>query len=177
MLSSLDDPDTTYQALDAGAVDFVSKPKGVASSITELSDALVRTITTAYQIDPGRLRRVYAEKPAPVHADRDSAPPQGCPRPARVVSGSLERVVVVASSTGGPPALERVFEGLTAALPATYLIVQHLPAGFAKSLARRLSSASDIEVVEAEEGMKLRPGLRISRAVRHPHDSDRDRAR
>ncbi len=159
MLSSVDDPDTTYQALAAGAVDFVSKPKsGVASSIAELSEALIRTIHTAYLVDPGRLRRVLAEESKLASQQQEAPPPPRISTPVPATSDTLEWVVALAASTGGPPALERVFEGLAASLPAAYVIVQHLPSGFAASFARRLSAASDIEAVEAAEGMKLRPG-------------------
>jgi two-component system chemotaxis response regulator CheB len=65
--------------------------------------------------------------------------------------------VGIASSTGGPPALEKVFSGLSASLPAAYFVVQHLPAGFSGSLARRLSSAGEIRVIEAVDGERVEP--------------------
>ena len=53
MLSSLDDPDTTYQALSSGAVDFIPKPKqGFATSLSELSEYLIKKIKTAYRVPP-----------------------------------------------------------------------------------------------------------------------------
>ncbi len=79
--------------------------------------------------------------------------------PARVgAPPPLQRVVAFASSTGGPPALELVFSGLTRALPSAYLVVQHLPAGFTSSLARRLGKVTDIRVIEGENGMVLEGG-------------------
>jgi two-component system chemotaxis response regulator CheB len=71
----------------------------------------------------------------------------------------LQKVVAIAASTGGPPALETVFSGLTAELPAAFLIVQHLPAGFSRSLARRLGKVTDITVVEVEQGMPVEQGM------------------
>lgn len=156
MLSSVDDPDTTYQALSAGAVDFIAKPKGgLASSLTDLSEVLLKKIRTAYRIDPHRLDRAAkaeAERPEPASFVSPSVPT------AAAVASGLESVVALAASTGGPPALERVFQGLSASMPAAYLVVQHLPAGFSASLARRLSAASDIPVVEALDGMPIAPG-------------------
>ncbi len=162
MLSSLDDPDTTYQALAAGAVDFISKPKaGFATSIGELSELLLKKIHIAYRIDPVRLTRAVHEMQEP--AEKPAADLQPPAREPSIAGGERvhELVVAMAASTGGPPALERVFQGLSAGLPATYLVVQHLPAGFSASLARRLSSASDVEVIEAVEGSRLIPGMAL----------------
>ncbi len=59
MLSTLDDPDTTYTALSLGAVDFITKPKGgFASSISDLSEVLLKKIKTAYRIDREHLQAV-----------------------------------------------------------------------------------------------------------------------
>ena len=151
MLSSLSDAETTYQALERGAVDFLVKPAaGVALSLAELSELLIKKIKTANRISPDRRLASGAEKmDGGLH-------PSGGPGPRR---GPAERVVAIAASTGGPPALERVFSGLTAELPAAYLVVQHLPAGFTASLARRLARVTDIDVVEAENGMPIEEGV------------------
>ncbi|MDO9557285.1 MAG: chemotaxis response regulator protein-glutamate methylesterase [Coriobacteriia bacterium] len=153
MLSSLDDPDTTYQALAGGAVDFLVKPKtGVATSLAELSETLIKKIKMAYRISPesrfelGNVRQLAAEEVPGLKAE---GPP---------VATRIGRVVAIASSTGGPPALEAVFSGLTASLPAAYVVVQHLPAGFTESLARRLSRVTDIHVEKGRSGMLLKPG-------------------
>lgn len=152
MLSTLDDPDTTYSALSRGAVDFLTKPKaGVASSLAELSEQLLKKIRIAYRVDPERMaatERVFEKDP----------PPTAAVSHARSAPVALEYVVAVAASTGGPPALERVFAGLNSSIPAAFLLVQHLPAGFTASLARRLSSASNIPVLEAREGMVVKQG-------------------
>ncbi|MDO8986833.1 MAG: response regulator, partial [Coriobacteriia bacterium] len=59
MLSTLDNPDVTYEALALGAVDFLAKPKsGVASSLAELSEVLLKKIRTAARIDPIHLASV-----------------------------------------------------------------------------------------------------------------------
>lgn len=153
MLSSLDDPDTTYQALARGAVDFLVKPKtGVATSLTELSEMLIKKIKTAYRVSPER--RFSARVPARSGSSTVDEEVTGS-----AVATEIGKVVAIASSTGGPPALETVFSGLTASLPAAYVVVQHLPAGFTESLARRLSRVTDIKVEEGRSGTLLRPGV------------------
>jgi two-component system chemotaxis response regulator CheB len=173
MLSSLDDPDTTYAALSAGAMDFISKPKGgFASSLTDLSELLLKKIKTAYRVNPDRVGSLetateHGSVPA---SDRmpeatalgDGAARLGAAAPTRTTTAAraqtIRRGVAIAASTGGPPALERVFSGLSASLPAAYFIVQHLPAGFSNSLAKRLGTVSDIRVVEAENNMPVAGG-------------------
>ncbi|MGB4593687.1 MAG: chemotaxis response regulator protein-glutamate methylesterase [Coriobacteriia bacterium] len=156
MLSSVDDPDTTYQALSLGAVDFIAKPKdGFATSLSELSELLLKKIKTASRANPSR-RAVVAEDQLLLHAELSRY--SDLASQVSDVSARPRRAVAFAASTGGPPALEAVFSGLTAALPTTYLIVQHLPAGFTASLARRLCKVTDIRVVEGAQGMPLETG-------------------
>ena len=152
MLSAIDDPDTTYQALSMGATDFIVKPhEGFASSLAELSEVLLKQIKTAYRVLPERRRVVKVPR-------EDRTRRLGGPGKSRNAT-SVERVVALAASTGGPPALETVFSGLSADLPAAYVVVQHLPAGFTDSLARRLGRVTDIQVVTAEEGDRLEAGV------------------
>ncbi len=154
MLSSIDDPDTTYQALAAGAVDFISKPKqGMATSLGDLAELVLKKIKTAYRINPDRVAQMLEVAGDGVPGGARQSPESQAAHPT-----TLDNVVAIAASTGGPPALERVFSGLSASLPAAFLIVQHLPVGFSSSLARRLTAASDIEAVEARNGMPITAG-------------------
>ncbi len=162
MLSSLDDPDVTYEALSNGAIDFITKPTGgMASSLTDLTDVLLKKIRTAYRVEPEKRLSSQAlgdgQIPAPAASGAAVSPPSGV-REAETKSGAPEKLVVIAASTGGPPALETVFRGLSPDLPASFLIVQHLPPGFSASLANRLSKVSAMPVSEARGGMPLARG-------------------
>jgi two-component system chemotaxis response regulator CheB len=153
MLSSDTDADTMYRALALGAVDFISKPAaGMASSLPELTELLLKKIRTAHRIPFEETSAGVAAAPT----DRESDSTDGSP--ASAATEPPQTLVAIASSTGGPPALERVFAGLTAALPAAYVVVQHLPAGFSASLARRLSGVSAVPMVEAVDGQAIERG-------------------
>lgn len=79
-----------------------------------------------------------------------------------------KKVVAIASSTGGPKALQTLIPLLPANLNAPVLIVQHMPAGFTEALAVRLNSLSPVSVKEAEEGDVLAPGWAyLARGGRH----------
>ena len=137
-------------ALELGATDFIVKPSaGFASSLSELSETLIKKIKTAYRVRPERRLAGRTDEPTGVSRHGSSAR----------AAGRIDRVIGVAASTGGPPDLEAVFAGLSADLPAAYIIVKHLPNGFAGSLARRLGRVTDIEVVLANEGDRIEAGV------------------
>jgi len=146
MLTSVDDPETAYQALEAGATDFIVKPReGLASSIDRLTVELVRAVKAAYAAAPEK--RTRTAPPATPAARREP-----------VAGGDPERLVCIAASTGGPIALDRVFAGLAADAPAAFLVVQHLPAGFSASLASRLTKVAGFPVEEARADMRVLAG-------------------
>jgi two-component system chemotaxis response regulator CheB len=60
---------------------------------------------------------------------------------------------VIGASTGGPSAIGEVVRGLSADLPVSVFIAQHMPAGFTKSFAERLHRSSELDVVEASDGL------------------------
>lgn len=152
ILSSVDDPDTTYRALALGAVDFIPKPTaGMATSITELTDTLLKKIRVAYRIDPAQIPEAASRSSELTLAPDDV-------KPLAAFTEHISVCVAIAASTGGPPALERVLGGLSVSLPAAYVVVQHLPVGFSGSLAKRLNAVSSITVQEAEDGAFLQAG-------------------
>lgn len=150
MLSSLTAEGTveTVQALTIGAVDFIAKPEHKANmtSILEEVGAKIHRASKA-KVWPMKKMPVVEMAPAVVHADKKirSLTPQ-------------DKIVVIGSSTGGPRALNTVVPRLPADLPAAFLIIQHMPVGFTRSLSERLNQSSPLQVKEAEPGDMLEVG-------------------
>ncbi len=74
------------------------------------------------------------------------------------LTNRINKLVVIASSTGGPRALMQVIPALPEDIPAAILVVQHMPPLFTRSLAARLANASCLEVKEASPGDKITRG-------------------
>ncbi|MBA3392117.1 MAG: chemotaxis response regulator protein-glutamate methylesterase [Deltaproteobacteria bacterium] len=133
----------TFDALAAGAVDFVTKPAGeVSVDLSKIAEELTRKLIAASSARP-------RAAPPPQPPTRTSGP-IGIPR--ATLSGGLPRLCVIAISTGGPAALSEVVPALPADLRLAIVVVQHMPAGFTGPLAERLDAASRVSVREAQTG-------------------------
>lgn len=142
--------DATIKALELGAVDFFLKPS-IASPVgrDESTEELVRKIKVSSQVKVStRRREAGTAKPVAASAKRSAKR-----------ASDLNRVVVIGSSTGGPQALNQVMPGIPGDIPAGIMLVQHMPAGFTKSLADRLDQLSQVEVREARTGDRMAPGV------------------
>ncbi len=154
MLSSLTGEGTneTVQALTAGAVDFVAKPETRANMGAIMEEVVTKVRAAARAQVRGGLRPLPAAAMA-----RPAADLSGAPKPIRTRK-TQDTVIIVGASTGGPRALNTVFQEWPAHLPAAVLIVQHMPAGFTHSLAERLNSLSPLAIKEAEPGDTIEVG-------------------
>lgn len=139
----------TLDALEAGAVDIMAKPKvGLVDALPMMIAELIEKVKCAARAD---VRRFAA-------ARKNHHMPQG---PAsRVLESSTDMVIAIGSSTGGTEALARLLPLLPASIPGI-AIVQHMPPGFTDALAKRLDDRCPFEVHEAKDGDRLRPGLAL----------------
>lgn len=155
---------TTLDALELGALDFVHKPnsaldcRGVTFKDTFLRTLNIVAGSKAPTFD--RVRKIDSTSTTRQLVDIINR------RGSKQVAGN--KIVAIASSTGGPKALQSVIPKLPKNLKAPVLVVQHMPVGFTASLAERLNSLSEITVKEAAEGDVLEPGtVYISKGGQH----------
>ncbi|MEZ4220353.1 MAG: chemotaxis response regulator protein-glutamate methylesterase [Polyangiaceae bacterium] len=142
----------TVEALAAGAVDFVEKPDGeVSANLSGIRDALIDKLLQASGAN-------VRGGPAP---SMPMSEPTSSRRKARAAARPIpagQRLVVIASSTGGPAALVNVLPSLGLDAKASLIIVQHMSAGFTEALAAQLSERAAFPVKEARGGEELAPG-------------------
>ena len=166
----------TLDALELGALDFIHKPTSaldcrngtfsqgllqILAAVTDLEpQAPAQTPTPAAPVLP---LRTGTAKSAPGRTDAAVTPekterrvPPGPSGKAVYIPGT--QIVALASSTGGPKALQAVIPKLPANLKVPMVVVQHMPPGFTASLSERLNSLSEVTVKEAAEGDVLMPG-------------------
>ncbi|OQY19924.1 MAG: hypothetical protein B6I35_10980 [Anaerolineaceae bacterium 4572_32.2] len=164
MLSGLDEPEVAFEALELGAVDFVLKPSGTISvDLYKIRDELLEKVKVAVLANASKLaRRASLSTP---EAGLVSAP---LPLSLPLVDSDLRWALTVAASTGGPRTLEKFLQALPSDLPAAVLVVQHMPAGFTASLARRLNTRIPLRVKEAQDRDLMEPSwVYIAQAGHH----------
>jgi two-component system, chemotaxis family, protein-glutamate methylesterase/glutaminase len=157
MVSSMtaDGAEATLEAFRLGAVDFVAKPAGAVSlRINELAPELIAKVRAAAQ---AKLRTSLRLRERVRHRIGKSARPLGRGIKKRVVATG-DGLVLVGTSTGGPPALEHLLTALPASFPWPILVAQHMPASFTGQLARRLDHLCSLNIAEVSQPVLLQPG-------------------
>ena len=154
--------DVTLEAMDLGAVDFVPKPGGAISlKMDALGPLLVEKVRAAATARLPKAHRL-AERLRLRSGERRPAKPTPLPRPERPAPlpcpGPFDGVVLVGTSTGGPPALDALLGRLPADFPCPILVAQHMPATFTGPLSRRLDKLCALTVVEVTRPTPLAPG-------------------
>jgi two-component system chemotaxis response regulator CheB len=173
MVSSLTErgADVTLQALELGAIDFVTKPKiNVGGSLADYTQEVIAKVKMAARVSVSRI-----EKQVETVSARASVP--NVVKPIAVAGGvppkltadvilkatsngvqtSTQSLIAIGASTGGTEAIREVLVGLPATMPAI-VITQHIPAAFSGPFAKRMDSLSAMTVHEAEDGQVILPG-------------------
>ena len=152
----------TFEALSAGAISIITKPKlGLKSFLEDSSNDIVQAVRSAARANMRAVRRT-ASAAANVNtiAPKLTADAMLSAADNRALVKTTDQVVAIGTSTGGTQALETVLTRL----PATCLgivIVQHMPEKFTAMFAERLNGLCQIEVREARNGDRISPGLAL----------------
>jgi two-component system chemotaxis response regulator CheB len=149
MVSSLTEngQQVTFEALDFGAVDFVTKPSGLGgATLNHMINELHSKIIVASKVSLStimRSREGVSQKKYTI---------------SQRITASNNKVVAIGASTGGTEALKQVIPLFPASMPPV-LVVQHIPKGFSKMFADRLNEISAVTVKEAQDGDEVRAGI------------------
>jgi len=167
--------DVTFEALEVGAIDFVTKPKiNVVNTFEDYRDEICGKVKMAANVNKAMLERRYQQ-----YAAKQSA---GTARPTpnralktnvtekRTVDDVLgktsvrnrsfrgtNKIIALGASTGGTEAIKEVLMKMPADSPAM-VITQHIPASFSLPFAKRMNTVSAMTVTQAEDGEKVLPG-------------------
>ncbi|MEA3348894.1 MAG: chemotaxis-specific protein-glutamate methyltransferase CheB, partial [Pseudomonadota bacterium] len=144
------DSDLALAVFEAGAVEVLAKPGGPRSAGKKDELHLTATIREAANIDVGTLKRRKTDQRKIVRSQPIGSSPQGM----------VNKVIALGASTGGTKALEKVLNDFPVDSPGV-VIVQHMPANFTKSFAKRLDRTSPLTIREAREGDILSQGTAL----------------
>lgn len=151
VVSAQNEDERVFKAMELGAVDFVAKPGRVISEqLLEIRDELQQKVSSVFNLNlqglKVRTKMVVQEENLPVR------------KLAKLPRGGSQRfeLVAIGSSTGGPPALQKILSQFPGTLPFGVLISQHMPAGFTKAFADRLNRMFPFDVHEAIDGEVVR---------------------
>jgi len=138
---------SVFKALELGALDFIAKPGGrVSPRLEEIQRDLIEKILHVAEVRMENLRRrIVEDEPQPHPAEAAQTCPKGI------------ELVAIGCSTGGPPALQHVFQALPR-LPIPFVVAQHMPPTFTRLFAERVNKLSVYEVKEASDGEMIVPG-------------------
>ncbi len=155
VVSALSSADKVFRALELGALDFVPKPTGTASldllSIkAELHKKILQVLALkqtghAFSQTGGNIPESGSGQPLP-------------PVSTGAGGNHLIDLVAIGTSTGGPPALQKIFSAFEQKYPFAVVVSQHMPPGFTKAFAERLNRTSAFDITEAEDGDLVLPG-------------------
>jgi two-component system chemotaxis response regulator CheB len=148
VISSTSGDEKVFKALELGAVDFIAKPTSIISDeLLKIQQDLHEKVQAVFKLNMARVQK----------RSETEAPAVEFPRPQAGAAASID-LVAIGSSTGGPPALQRIFSAFSEPLPFAIAVSQHMPPGFTATFAERLNRSTGFEVREAKDGDEMFPG-------------------
>jgi two-component system chemotaxis response regulator CheB len=148
VVSSRASDKSVFKALELGAVDFIAKPGGrVSPRLEEIQRDLVAKVLHVADVRLDNLAR---------RVDDEAKEEPAETVPATQCSEDME-LVAIGCSTGGPPALQHLFQTLPL-LPLPIVVAQHMPATFTRLFAERVNRLTPYDVKEAVDGEAITPG-------------------
>lgn len=146
--------EVTMQAMSAGAVDIITKPKvNLSAFLQESKTTIIDVIKAAAKSRPRTIKSATAA-PSPAAATTNSLFGASAPKP---MVQTTDRVIVIGTSTGGTQALEYLFTQLPRTAPPI-VVVQHMPEHFTAAFAKRLDGICQVTIKEAAHNDRALPG-------------------
>ncbi len=164
MISSLTEKgaDITLQALESGAIDFVSKPKiSVAEGLKEYSAEILEKVRTAASVDVSPISERIIKRNASKNI-KSVDPKLSADAVLNKTTGAkrfktTDKIIAIGASTGGTEAIRDVLEHMPPDAPGI-VISQHIPEAFSGPFAKRMDGLSAMTVFEASDGQQILPG-------------------
>lgn len=155
--------DITFEALELGAIDFVSKPTvGVSEGLSEYADEICEKVITASKVNVSKISdrrarqatnseaiKVDPKLSADAVLEKRSAP--------KTKLKTTDKIIALGASTGGTEAIKEVLMAMPVNSPGI-VISQHIPEDFSKPFAERMDKNSAMTVYEAVDGQQILPG-------------------
>lgn len=137
--------DKEMQLLEFGALDYVAKPNNMLPNFEMQKRELIEKIKSSANTNISKFKNLLDKMDYP----KDPKP----------TSRSQEKIIVIGASTGGPIALESILPKINSGFAHPILIAQHLLPKFTQTLSERLKRMCNINVIQATNGEKIRPGV------------------
>lgn len=168
--------ETTLDALDAGAVDFLMKPDGeVTTSLVEYADDLVELVDVVAAADVEAISSDPTSAPIPSPNSHTPTVPDPVSAPDLATTDwETPPTLLIAASTGGPSEIHTVLGALPANAGIRVIIVQHMPEQFTDRFASRLNEISEFAVREAADGGRVGQNEAVVARGGHHLEIDRD---
>jgi two-component system chemotaxis response regulator CheB len=156
MVSSLTEhgASITLQALEIGAVDFVTKPRiDIAHTLDQYSEEIIEKVKMAARA------RLQADRPAafPIAIQPKLSADAVIESRQTTYFRTTDRIIAIGASTGGTEAIKQILTVMPADSPGM-VITQHMPEAFTASFAQRIDSLSPMVVGEAKDGEQILQG-------------------